>query len=485
MAKAQAEQQNGLARSKPQGRPSMASSAMLTGVGFGDLYSGGFSAPLPGTYETYRKMRLDPTVALAKAVALGPIKAAKWSVEARDDAPEAAVDLINRSLVPKIPALIRDMAFGVEYGWAPFEKVWQTGPDGSVDLKALKPLLVDHTEIMLDSATGELAGVKNFGVELSSRYAFVYSHERECGDYYGRSRHENIRETAWRPWLDTLEKMGKYIKKAAGVTVVVRYPVGAEDIDGQKMDNADIAMQLLRNLQNAQGITMPQITASWAQNLANSGVDPEKLTAWKLDFLEPKSDHSGGFVNMLRYFDSLKLRGWLVPERVAIEGQHGTLAESGAHADVALSVAEETLRDMAAQINVGVVDDLLEMNFGRALRGCVELVPEPLADDSRAFFREITSAIITNPAAYDTAALILDVDAVLDVAGMPKAQEVVDTAQIPQADQPGQPPAPVAASRRRWSRYGTAVMGRSAAEILRGVRSNPTRFAEVRGTLGA
>lgn len=35
-----------------------------------------------------------------------------------------------------------------------------------------------------------------------------------------------------------------------------------------------------------------------------------------------------GLVEERRYYDVLMFRGWLVPERTAQEGQHGTLAES-------------------------------------------------------------------------------------------------------------------------------------------------------------
>ncbi len=546
---------NGTAQSKPQNRSAAGGNVFggtSVGIGVRDLGLAGYSAPSPGTYETYRRMRLDPTVALARAVALGPLKAAQWSVEAEDGAPDAAVDLVARTLMPMMPEFMRDMSYGVDYGWAPFEKVWKI-VGGEVRLAALKPLLVDSTLIRVNEQTGQFAGVSNLGVELGERYAFVYTHDRECGDYYGRSRHENIRETAWRPWIDTLEKVGTYVRKAAGVTVIVRYPVGSEEINGQRQDNADIAMDLLRNLKRGDGISMPQIMASWAQNLVDSGVRPDDVAAWKIDFLEPKTDHSAGFVSLLRYYDSLKLRGWLVPERVAIEGQHGTLAESSAHADVALLIAEDTLNDMGRQINTGIVDDLLAINFGEGMRGAVRMEPQPLADDDKAFFRSLMTAVVTNPGAYDTAAMILDVDAMLDATGLPKSEQVVDIADgqdpmmgLPDVA-PSQPvtqavsqtalngiqitslrelieavsrkqltsqiakdiaaisfpgsdqalierainnaakftPAPaVAASRWKSARFGSAVMGRSAAEMLRRAQKAATRFGEVRGTLG-
>ena len=41
--------------------------------------------PAPGTYKTYREMRTNPTVALARMMARAPIQSAKWSVESEDE----------------------------------------------------------------------------------------------------------------------------------------------------------------------------------------------------------------------------------------------------------------------------------------------------------------------------------------------------------------------------------------------------------------
>jgi len=112
--------------------------------------------------------------------------------------------------------------------------------------------------------------------------------------------------------------------------------------------------------------------------------------------------------------------------------------------------------------------------------------PQPLADDDKAFFRSLMTAVVTNPGAYDTAAMILDVDAMLDATGLPKSEQVVDIADQPgvQPGAPGTPAPTVAASRWKSARFGSAVMGRSAAEMLRRAQNAATRFGEVRGTLG-
>ena len=44
----------------------------------------GFSQAITGAFKNYRKMRNNPTVALARAVATAPIRLATWGIEAED-----------------------------------------------------------------------------------------------------------------------------------------------------------------------------------------------------------------------------------------------------------------------------------------------------------------------------------------------------------------------------------------------------------------
>ena len=60
----------------------------------------GFGRPAAGTITTYRLMRANPTIAIARMAATAPARAAKWSFEADDDAPSGAKDLIEQALGP-------------------------------------------------------------------------------------------------------------------------------------------------------------------------------------------------------------------------------------------------------------------------------------------------------------------------------------------------------------------------------------------------
>ena len=126
----------------------------------------------------------------------------------------------------------------------------------------------------------------------------------------------------------------------------------------------------------------------------------------------------------LEYLDKLKVRGILVPERTGLEGQHGTLAEAEAHADVALTQADLTHRYVVDQLNTQVVDPLLTLNYGQHARGAVQVVPAPIVDAKRGFFRDLYKTLLSNPNFQAHELSALDLDALKDTLGLPKSTEI-------------------------------------------------------------
>ena len=57
-----------------------------------------FKKPDPGTYKTYREMRKNPTIAMARMLATAPVRTAEWSLEADEGVPAARVDFIKAQL---------------------------------------------------------------------------------------------------------------------------------------------------------------------------------------------------------------------------------------------------------------------------------------------------------------------------------------------------------------------------------------------------
>ena len=392
----------------------------------------GFQQAPPATLTTYRRMRADPTVALARAVATAPIMSAKYSVEAVKGVPDDRIEFVREEIDPIWPTLIKDMLLALDFGFQAFEKVWMVNEAGRLVYRKIKPLNPDDTEITVVENTGTFAGIKQKDVQLGVPESFVYTHDMMWGNYYGRSRHENIREQAWHPWIQVNERAGKYAAKVAGVIPMIEYPVGeSQDAAGQTVSNFTVAQRILTELGNANGVAMPNTLSEYMGDLLRAGAKAEDLKAWRISFLEAKGQHGGDFTDMLRYYDSQKMRGWLVPERVALEGQFGTKAEAGVQTGTALTVATLTLRDVIRHINWYIVNPLLVYNYGREAENGVYLTHAGLDPAVAALFDKLVTNVLGNPANVDLWQAWLDVDALLDAVGLPKSEAVVDPRELP------------------------------------------------------
>jgi hypothetical protein len=441
------------------------------GLGF-DGFTRGYEAPPPGTIETYRAMGRNPTIALAKAVAKAPVRAAGWSYEEDDDAPAGALELIQDCLDPNRDAFVNDAMYALDYGYAPFESVWGFDEQGRQVIVDTKPLLPELTEWLTDDV-GNHTGLRNKGmgeaVDLLPSESFWFAYDGEARNPYGRSRHENIRSTAWQGWLHTFKRMGQYTDKAALILPMVEYPEDERVIDanGTEVDALAAAQAILSNLGKGLGVTLPRRLQGGAEDMVNRGiVKPADVMAWSIKFLETRSGAGGELVDMLRHDESLLLRGWLVPERAAIEGQFGTKAEAGTHGDLATVIGGFVLADLVRQVNVQIVDRILVRNYGPSARGKVRAVPNPISDEDKAWYRALLSQVLTNPSNIDLMLAWLDVDGVFDKAKVPKRAEVLEPGVVTDPNAPALPAKPLTAS---MARLGEFIQKRLAASPSGGI----------------
>lgn len=422
---------NGVANRPPEGERTRAQ--MVAGmVGIASVPTTLYLGPmLPGSFETYRAMRTDPTIALARAAAFAPIFTAPWTFKADDDAPDEWVKLVSGVMMRLRDKYLNDAVRALDYGFQAFEKVWEIDDDGAFVIRKLKPLVPDFTEPLLTAETGEFVGLIANGVQLGTEKCAWITYDSEAGDPYGRSRHENIRRWAWKPWMDMCKRINAYSDKGAGIVPIMHYPVGtSQSADGTVTDNSVLAAQAITAIATQHGITIPNQLQAWAEDiLRGGGVGGEtlkELLAWRLTFLEAAVGHGSEMLEVLKHYDAMKLRGWLVPERSVTEGQFGTKAEAGVHGDMGMAFGYSTAEDIIRQTNEQVVDQLLAVNFGPSAKGKVRIVLGQITDEDRAFFRDLFKTILTNPNNSDLLSAWVDVDSALDVAAIPKAEEVVD-----------------------------------------------------------
>ncbi len=134
--------------------------SMLTAMGVPMM--GGTMQPGKPTFKTYREMRQNPTVALARMVATAPIRTAEWTLEADDGVPEEQVEFLSQNLTQIWHDLVNDSLLALDYGYAPGELIYEES-EGQVCLARVKPLLVDKTTILCDDHGAEKPSGKDSG----------------------------------------------------------------------------------------------------------------------------------------------------------------------------------------------------------------------------------------------------------------------------------------------------------------------------------
>lgn len=418
---------------KPSEKPVIGEQTKIQAVAtfMGDFFGDFATAADKGNISTYRKMRKNPTIALARAVADIPIRMASWALQSTDEVPENITSFIQEQVNGLWPTLIEDMLRAKDYGFQAFEKVFALDSDGHYIYKKLKPLLAEKTRVIIDKDNGTFLGLRQPGISLlPAENCFWYTYDREPGNYYGRSIHENVRENAWHPWTEIAKQLLKYSSKVSAVIPIVRYPVGSSyDATGAEKANFDIAKEVLQSLGSGRGVAMPQEMFDWALDVVRQGGDPSQYLTWQISFLEIKGSHGTQYVKILQHFESLMMRGELVPERAAIEGMHGTKAEAGIHGDLAVSLADLVYQDIIRNINWYIINPLLVLNFGKQYENQVWVKRGGLDPTVTQLYRDIVKSVLTNPANVDLFQSWIDVNALIDSVGLPKSQEQIDSNQ--------------------------------------------------------
>lgn len=377
------------------------------------------SNPLGPNTATYKKMRLHPTIALTRALVTAPVVAGQWSIEADDDVEDDRIEFIRDQFLPIRELVIESaMLAGIDYGWAPYEKVFELR-DGRIVLVKLKPLLHDITEIKIDQKTGTFQGFCQtfpnrtiLPLENSLNIPFRV----EGTQWYGQALLENARD-AYNRWKDASAGAERYDKKIAGTHPVVWYPEGKSEVNGVTQDNSETAKDLLCALVASQGFTLPQ-------HKPNDDLGDNDHLNWEIDMLSDTSPKQHSFIERLQYLDTQMIRALLTPERSITEGRFGTKAEASVHADLALTNLDLQHRHITRHINWHVVDQILGLNYGNEARGTIRLVAAPLANETLAFLRTVYEKVLGNVSGFLEEFGNIDLDAIKDALGIPKVLQV-------------------------------------------------------------
>lgn len=373
---------------------------------------------LPRSFESYRTIRRQPTVSMARALSVAPVVAAEWSVGSDDGVPEDRVEFVRELVDLHEPIVERSLLGGIDFGWQAFEKVFDVDK-GRVVLRKLKPLLHDLTSILVDEHTGAFTGFRQGDVDVPVENALLVSFRVEGTRWYGESLLEYIR-TTYDKWVTVDAGASTYDKKVAGSHWIIYYPPGTTLVKGVEKDNADIASDLLKAMQASAGIMMPSTVAKFVDQMK----EPPK--GWEIDLVSDKGVSSQStFIDRLAYLDKMFVRGLGFPERAILEGEFGTKAEAGVHARAAITNMDLMHRFVTRVVNWHLVDQLLALNWGEEARGTVWLIASPIDDVKIDWLREVYLKIIGSTSGFAEELGVVDRKALKEMLSVPSQEEVL------------------------------------------------------------
>lgn len=404
---------------------------------------------LPASYETYRQLRHDATIGLARSLSAAPIIVGEWTVEADDGCPEEAVDFVKARLLPLRDQFIEPALFGtIDFGWQCFEKITEYDRDcGRFVVTRLKPLLHDVTYLVVDLQTGAFVGARQVqtGMPINSISAMggnwlpaskllLVSMRVEGTNWYGESLMEGAR-LVQEKWQAASSGAERYDKKVAGTHWVVYHPNGVSKVNGVEKPNAEIARDMLNALEASGSVSVPTNVDAFTEDLNRQN------TGWRVELMSAPAQQAG-FNERLNYLDKLKVRALGIPERAILEGQFGTKAEAGVHGDLSATNAERMHAAITRAFQQGVVKPCVSQNFGRSVAGRVWVKPSPLTDQRLAYLRQLYQGLVSSQSVGPTEAPTIDLDAVKELLGVPVASAEKLAAGLPQLT--GQGPTPIA-----------------------------------------
>ena len=393
---------------------------------------GELSSPISGVAQRYRLVREmadHPTIKLARYLCIAPALASDWSVSIADGLDPAVQELVKEQIFPhKAQFLERALLGMVDFGWAPFEFVWN-----GYDLDRIKPLLHDITTILVDAKTGDLAGLKQeqqgasaLGLKdeviIDTPKAVVVAQGVEGTNWYGKADSDAAIHY-YKRWKEVDVTAARHDEKVAGAHWIIHFPVGTSRINGEEIDNGEIAKKLLASLVASGGVTIPTSVSAHLHDMEGD----KSARAWEIELIESSSAAASAYETRLKYIDSAMVRAYLQPERTLTEGKNGTKAESSVHQSVALTMVQHRHAIALQQLVRQAVNPLVEAHFGPDYINKVLIESESLDSDKQQFVREVYKAILDRPDGSLLEIPEIDMGQLRDVVGIPALSGERDT----------------------------------------------------------
>jgi hypothetical protein len=390
-----------------------------------------------GCEPVYRMMARQQTLALARYIVTGPIRASIWDYTHDDsiDKGDPAIRWLKDNILSLRRKVMREALRAVDYGWQPFAIPW-TIRDGMY-CPDVRPLLPEATTVMQDQS-GAFAGLENAGefgkaTQFNDLESWAPTLGGEAGYAYGSSRFENVRTTAWAPWLNTVMRVRELEAKLSGIVPIVSHPPGGyKDDDNNSVEYATEADTILNELPHGRGVRIE--TALDVAQLLEYPEFAAKLAELKLfdvQFLDAGSVSPAlvGFISLLEYWDKQLFRGMLRGERAGLEAvAAGSRADSEQHTETGAADSESIDADLTESFDEGPFRTALRLNFGDDKARRIHIISTPLQTWKKQIFREMLTRLVSIPDIAVDVSRSLDMDAMFSQMSMPQIRDFVVSA---------------------------------------------------------
>lgn len=343
--------------------------------------------------------------------------------------------------------------------------MWQPVPGGWGFAK-FKDLLQEETTLLVDPP-GNLAGIRNGGVELDPIDCFSYANEPRAGNHYGYSRHENCRQAWWEDLQARIEGM-RLDHKASGIQAILRGPAtGTFNTATGVQTTAQVLQAAGTALSNGQTIYLPLNHYSEQTLKGNADLAEQELFKAERWDWGNTAEASKALQDKRVYIDALKFRAWHRPEREGLEALHSSKADAEAHGLVGVNDSDLVHEAICRTINRGqpqtlgdgLVNRLLIQNFGPEARDSVYLKPAPLSDPGINFIRQLILNLSANTQTAPSLMEFLDMEQLLESGEIQVRQEVLDGTLDPLAPKPAPPAPPATAAPGSQDQPGNGKQG--------------------------
>jgi hypothetical protein len=440
-----------------------------------------------------RAMRRDPTIGFGLSFIKTPHIRARWYIDAKDtNGPNAQIAAhLDHDLRRILSSVILQWCNSLDFGFQGISKRFEFGipagtyvaqnPDGTMSEQPIwnegtkiqpirwKPFVAmppeacepnwapdgsfnginyDGSQVQgsLPGGTGAQQTAENqFDIDLYHSLWITNEREQNFGSIYGYPRLGYSYRYWWSYWF-RWAIADRAFEKKADPTIIIRHPQGqfTDPTSGQQISYSDYALNMGYRMRSGGVLTLPSTPYEGPNG-------PIGISEWGIEFTQDMVNFDP-FDRSFDYLDIGKIRSLWIPEQSLVEGKGGTSSRNvAAQLDSSFTESQAVMSvQIGETINRWIIPQWLAVNYPEFIagNGTAEIVIQGFADEDVAFTQQIIQLIGQQVQGINALLTMVDLNKILDDAGVPlldikqqqaKQQQVIQQEQQFGAPNPVQP----------------------------------------------